>query len=106
MPLSEAAGQIWSFNVGLQPKPGQIAAKTNRALSRAFTEGDDERIGFDDQPGPVRIVAANAQASPCLGSEDFNDPEPRWAREQQSLMLHFCFLIDGVEFCIHGPGFA
>ena len=69
----------------LESKPGQIAAKTNRALSRAFTEGDDERIGFDDQPGPVRIVAANAQASPCLGSEDFNDPEPRWARELHRL---------------------
>ena len=87
--------------------PTVTFGKENKSTpSRAFTEGDDERIGFDDQPGPVRIVAANAQASPCLGSEDFNDPEPRWAREQQSLMLHFCFLIDGVEFCIHGPGFA
>lgn len=59
----------------LHPKINYRAARSID-IGRSLTKAQDGWVGFDDQPGSVRVIAAQAQAPRDLRTEDFNAPTP------------------------------
>lgn len=76
--------------------------RTLGSVRGVLSNGCLYRDCFDDQPCPVRVVTAKAQASSYLGTEDFNAPAPRRTRERHCAVVRHRLGHDLASLLLYG----